>query len=106
MKRPCSHCRRAELTNTDDVRLVIGKLNGRPYRAFLCADHFTMLCDDGLVARPQAVAVTNPRAVLAQARAAYEHALRTLALDAAGLAKLNDLRDRMWIAEIDASKSS
>jgi hypothetical protein len=62
-----------------------------------------MLCDDGLVARPQAVAVTNPRAVLAQARAAYEHALRTLALDAAGLAKLNDLRDRMWIAEIDAA---
>jgi hypothetical protein len=25
------------------------------------------------------------------------------AINAAGLAKLNDLRDRMWIAEIDAA---
>jgi len=103
MKRTCSHCRRAEIINADDVRLVTGKLNGRPYRAFLCADHLAMLCDDGLVARPQAVAVTNPRAVLAQARAAYQHAVRTLTLDAAGVAKLDDLRERMWIAEIDAA---
>ena len=102
MKRTCSHCRRAEITNTDDVRLVIGKLNGRPYRAFLCADHLAMLCDDGLVARPQAVAVANPRAILAQARAAYQHAVRTLTLNAAGVAKLDELRERMWTAEINA----
>ena len=104
MKYTCSHCRRAERDSSEgDVRLVRGKLNGRPYRAFLCDDHFAMMCDDGLVARPQAVAVTNPRALLAQARAAYEHALRTLALDAAGIAKLDELRERMWAAQIDAA---
>jgi len=104
MKHTCSHCRRAERDSSEgDVRLVRGKLNGRPYRAFLCDDHYAMMCDDGLVARPQAVAVTNSRALLAQARAAYEHALRTLTLDAAGRAKIGDLRDKMWMAEIDAA---
>ena len=102
MKHTCSHCRRAERDSSEgDVRLVRGKLNGRPYRAFLCDDHFSMMCDDGLVARPQAVAVISPTLALAHARAGYLYAVKTLTLDAAGVVKLDELRERMWAAEID-----
>ena len=35
--------------------MVTGRLNGRPYRAVLCADHRQMLVDDGLVLPASAV---------------------------------------------------
>jgi len=34
----CSQCARGEIDQEADV-FVRGKLNGRPYRAYLCADH-------------------------------------------------------------------
>ncbi|MBM4231453.1 MAG: hypothetical protein FJ184_12015 [Gammaproteobacteria bacterium] len=86
-----------------DVLLMCGKLNGRPYRAWLCDDHYAMMCDDGLVARPQAVAVISPILEVVRARSNYWHAIKTVTLDAAGIATLKDLRDKMWIAEIDAA---
>jgi len=53
MNLHCCHCKRAERTELGT--LVVGKLNGRPYRAVLCADHRQMLIDDGLVLPPAAV---------------------------------------------------
>jgi hypothetical protein len=60
-----------------------------------------MLRDDGLSVRENAA--PNPALLVTQARIAYRHALRTLALDAAGLAKLDCLRASLWEAEIDAA---
>lgn len=100
MKNSCSHCRRAERQDAgEEVRLVCGKFNGRPYRAFLCADHLEMLCGDGLIPSKQG---QSAGVGLVQARIAYRHALATISMDSAGIARLDELRARLWEAEVDA----
>lgn len=47
MKISCSHCHKAE--RVEPGTMVRGVLNGRPYRACLCAEHRQMMIDDGLV---------------------------------------------------------
>lgn len=58
----CCHCRRTE--RQEPGELVVGKLAGRPYRAYLCADHRQMLIDDGLAVyearSPVAVPAEHP----------------------------------------------
>jgi hypothetical protein len=91
----CAQCRRADTSTRADV-FVVGRFNTAPYRGYLCEDHLTMLCDEGLQVRhQQGLRVED-------LEAAWTHAKRTAPLSPAGIAHMERCRH----AYLDALFSS
>jgi hypothetical protein len=96
----CSSCRRSERNELATVA-VVGRLNGMPYRANLCTEHFNdMEMNLGLEVR-SCRRIVAAKVVPASLEAAYRHLCATVVLDDAGIARLDAARNR-WFAALFA----
>lgn len=95
----CSSCRRSERNEAAEFA-VRGRLNGKPYRANLCAEHLEDM-ESNLGLEVRSCRRIENRVSTLQLREIYTRLCATAALDDAGIAALDAARNRYWLALVE-----